>query len=76
MTGYEPTIEGGAVPLPQSRIESPIRMQLRFSDADPVADCLVPGCGWHGHGDSMRDATDAWVGHVAADHRLDWGDDE
>jgi len=50
-------------------------MTLHFDDADPVATCTIPGCRWHGHGDAMRDATDAWVRHLAADHRKEWGDD-
>ncbi len=54
----------------------PIAMSLHFNDADPVATCLVYNCYWHGHGDSMRDATDAWVEHVAEKHQNDWKDDE
>jgi hypothetical protein len=52
----------------------PIAMSLHFDDADPVSTCLVPACHWHFHGDSMRDATDAWIVHVAMDHREDWGE--
>jgi hypothetical protein len=53
---------------------SPIAMSLHFNDVDPVATCLVPGCGWHTHGDSMRDATNAWLEHVVTMHRQDWDD--
>ena len=47
-------------------------MSLHFDDADPVAECHVADCRWHGHGDSLRDATNAWVDHLAAQHREDW----
>jgi hypothetical protein len=52
----------------------PIAMSLHFEDIDPVATCLVTGCGWHAHGDAMVDATSAWASHVVDKHRLDWGD--
>jgi hypothetical protein len=52
----------------------PIRMSLHFEDIDPVADCLVAGCGQHFHGHAMIDATTAWTAHVASDHREDWDD--
>ena len=54
--------------------EHPIAMSLHFEDADPVATCLVSGCGWHAHGDAMADAAAAWTAHVASDHRGDWDD--
>ena len=47
-------------------------MSLHFDDSDPVAECHVKGCRWHAHGDSLRDATDAWVSHLATKHRGDW----
>lgn len=59
--------------MPQT--DHPIAMSLHFEDADPVATCLVTGCGWHGHGDAMVDATNAWVAHIADKHRQDWGDE-
>ena len=54
----------------------PIGMSLHFEDADPVATCLVGECRWHGHGDAMVDAANAWVAHIASEHRSDWGDDQ
>jgi hypothetical protein len=47
-------------------------MSLHFDDIDPVAECHVAGCKWHGHGDSVRDAANAWVDHLAAAHPRDW----
>jgi hypothetical protein len=54
--------------------EDTIGMSMHFSDADPIAVCLVRGCGKHFHGDSRSDATNAWSDHVSAEHRADWGD--
>ncbi len=45
---------------------------LHFDDADPVATCLVPGCRWHGHGDAIVDALNAWAKHLTTLHREDW----
>lgn len=53
-----------------------IGMSMHFSDADPVAVCLVLGCQMHFHGDSRNDAMLAWSAHVSKDHREDWGDEE
>lgn len=50
-------------------------MGLYFADADPVAQCMVKSCQWHGHGDSINDAVLAWTAHLTADHRADWPDD-
>jgi hypothetical protein len=50
-------------------------MGLRFDDADPVAECLVGACRWHGHGDSVNDAVTAWTRHLTKDHRGDWPDE-
>jgi hypothetical protein len=47
-------------------------MSLHFSDADPVAECHVRDCRWHGHGDSLNDAVTAWTAHLTAKHREDW----
>ena len=47
-------------------------MSLYFDDADPVAECHVKDCRWHGHGDSLNDAVTAWTSHLARDHRGDW----
>ena len=47
-------------------------MSLHFSDADPVAECHVGTCRWHGHGDSLNDAVTAWTKHLTAEHRNDW----
>jgi hypothetical protein len=47
-------------------------MSLHFDDADPVAECHVKECRWHGHGDSLNDAVTAWTAHLARDHRGDW----
>lgn len=47
-------------------------MSLHFEDSDPVAECHVAGCRWHGHGDSLRDAVTAWSAHLAAEHAKDW----
>jgi hypothetical protein len=49
-------------------------MGLFFDDVDPVARCLVPGCAWHGHGDSMTGAVTGWTAHLAAAHSRDWED--
>jgi hypothetical protein len=49
-----------------------IGMSMHFSDADPVAVCLVLGCQMHFHGDSRNDAMAAWSAHVSKDHREDW----
>lgn len=47
-------------------------MSLHFSDTDPVTECHLPGCRWHGHGDSIRDAVDAWLKHLVGEHAYDW----
>jgi hypothetical protein len=47
-------------------------MSLHFDDADPVAECHVAGCAWHGHGDSVNDAVLAWTGHLSAKHSSEW----
>lgn len=47
-------------------------MSLHFNDADPVAECHVADCKWHGHGDSLNDAVTAWTKHLTAEHRNDW----
>ena len=47
-------------------------MSLHFSDADPIAECHVADCRWHGHGDSVNDAVLAWTAHLAKVHREDW----
>ena len=47
-------------------------MSLHFSDCDPVAECHVLACCWHGHGDSLNDAVTAWTKHLTAEHREDW----
>lgn len=47
-------------------------MSLHFSDADPVAECHLPGCRWHGHGDSLRDAVRSWLDHLVNEHAYDW----
>jgi len=64
--------------------EDAMPMALHFDDVDPIATCYVrlrkqpvtsrgtPRCGWHAHGDSMQDAVDAWVEHLARDHKEDW----
>jgi hypothetical protein len=49
-----------------------IGMSMHFSDADPIAVCLVLGCQMHFHGDSRNDAMLAWSAHVSKDHREDW----
>lgn len=49
-----------------------IGMSMHFNDADPVAVCLVIGCGQHFHGDSRNDAMTAWSEHVSKHHREDW----
>jgi hypothetical protein len=60
--------------------EDAMPMALHFDDADPVAQCYVrirasgARCGWHHHGDSMRDAAAAWISHLAASHKQDWAD--
>jgi len=54
--------------------EDVIGMSIHFSDADPVAVCLVENCRQHFHGDSMNDAINAWSTHISKDHRADWGD--
>jgi hypothetical protein len=48
---------------------------LYFDDADPVAECLVPGCRWREHGDAIVDALDSWAKHLTTAHREDWPDD-
>lgn len=47
-------------------------LSLHFDDADPVAECHVKECRWHGHGDSLKDAVTAWAEHLAREHREDW----
>lgn len=47
-------------------------MSLRFEDADPVAQCHVGDCKWHGHGDSVNDAVTAWTSHLTEKHRDEW----
>jgi hypothetical protein len=47
-------------------------MSLHFEDVDPVAECHVKDCRWHGHGDSVNDAVLAWTAHLAAKHAEDW----
>jgi hypothetical protein len=47
-------------------------MSLHFDDADPVAECHVRECRWHGHGDSINDALRAWSAHLSHEHREDW----
>src|ERR1035441_7712037 len=47
-------------------------MSLHFSDADPVAECHLAGCRWHGHGDSVNDAVLAWTKHLSTEHSNDW----
>lgn len=61
---------------PQRPTAGLMPMGLDFSDADPVAHCLVKDCRWHGHGDAMIDAVSAWTAHLAKDHRNDWPEDE
>src|SRR3954465_13555510 len=50
-----------------------IGMSMHFSDADPIAVCLVLGCQQHFHGDSRNEQPHAWSAHVSKDHREDWG---
>lgn len=47
-------------------------MSLHFDDADPVAECHVGECRWHGHGDSLNDAVTAWTRHLTTSHRNEW----
>lgn len=56
--------------------DHPIAMSLHFDDVDPISTCLVGGCHWHAHGDSLNDAVLAWTRHVAQMHRQDWADEE